>query len=166
MFAAQWNGSRWAVQVLPRPAGNSFLLLAVSCWQPGQCAATGGAFNGNGQPGTSVVERQAGAGWALQQDAAPAHTTLYGVSCPSAQSCTAVGGDTPTWPPPSPGAIVAEQWDGTTWALQATPAPPRTHGFRPPVVRVDGFEPASGQLPDNARLPGARHPGQKNPLHT
>ena len=128
LFAAHWNGTGWAAQVLPHPAGTYFLLLAVSCWQPGRCAAVGGAFNGNGRPATSVVERQTGTSWALQQDAAPAHTTLYGVACPSAQSCTAVGGDVLTWPPPSPGAAAAERWNGTSWARQATPGPARAYG--------------------------------------
>ena len=35
----------------------------------------------------------------------------------------------------------------------------------PPFVGVDRFEPASGQLADNARLPGPRHPGQENSPH-
>jgi len=35
----------------------------------------------------------------------------------------------------------------------------------PPVVGAGSFEPASGQLADNARLPGPRHPGQENSLH-
>ena len=47
--------------------------------------------------------------------------------------------------------------------------PPRLtavgQGLRPPVVGVDGLVPASGQRADNARLPGPRHPGQKNSLH-
>jgi hypothetical protein len=128
-FAARWTGTRWTSQVLPHPAGTYFLLLAVSCWQPGRCAAVGGSFNGStGQPETSVVERQTGTSWTLRQDAAPAHTTLYGVACPSAQSCTAVGGDVLAWPPPSPGTTVAEYWDGTSWALQAAPPPPGVYG--------------------------------------
>ena len=129
LFAERWDGTRWAVRVLPHPFGSEFLLEAVSCWQPGRCAAVGGAFNGfTGRPLTSIVERQAGTSWAIQQDAAPAHTTLSGVACQSAQSCTAVGGDVPTWPPPSPVAPVAEHWDGTRWALQAVPTPPGIYG--------------------------------------
>src|SRR5262249_60694238 len=46
LVAARWNGTRWTSQVLPHPAGNYFLLGPVSCWQPGRCAAVGGAFNG------------------------------------------------------------------------------------------------------------------------
>ena len=129
LFAARWNGTRWTSQVLPHPAGNYFLLGPVSCPQPGRCVAVGGAFNGStGRPEESIVERQTGTSWALQHDAAPAHTTLGGVACPSARSCTAVGGDVLTWPPPSPGTTVAEHWDGTRWALQAAPPPPGTYG--------------------------------------
>ena len=35
----------------------------------------------------------------------------------------------------------------------------------PPVVRVDGLVPTGDQLSNDARLPSARHPREKNPLH-
>lgn len=153
-FAARWNGTRWAAQVLPHPAGTYFLLLAVSCWQPGRCAAVGGGFDGStGQPQTPVAERQIGTSWALQQDAAPAHTTLYGVACPTAHSCTAAGGDVQTWPPPSPGATVAEHWNGTSWALQATPALPGVYGAD--MSGVSCLTPAYCTAVGNYVMPGS-----------
>ena len=39
---------------------------------------------------------------------------LQGVSCPSANACVAVGGDS--------GAAVAERWNGRTWSIQPTPS--------------------------------------------
>ncbi len=126
LLAEDWNGSRWTVEVLPHPAGSSFLLTSVSCPQPGQCTAVGGASNGT--QSASIVERSTGNEWNLQQDAAPVRTTLFGVSCPPARSCTAVGGNVSTTGMASRTAV-AEHWDGTRWALQPTPVPrPTTTG--------------------------------------
>ena len=49
-----------------------------------------------------------------------AFTSLYGVSCRSPRACAAVGGYTTGSGLAAP---VAEAWDGTAWALQATPRP-------------------------------------------
>lgn len=37
--------------------------------------------------------------------------------------------------------------------------------LNPPIVRVNGPVPAGDQLADDARLPGSRHPGEKDSLH-
>lgn len=64
----------------------------------------------------------AGGGWTLQKFPTPSGTlrsTLYGVSCPAAGSCTAVGsagtsyGSTP----------LAERWNGSTWTAQTVTLP-------------------------------------------
>ena len=154
LFAARWNGTRWTSQVLPHPAGNYFLLGPVSCWQPGRCVAVGGAFNGStGRPEESIVERQTGTSWALQHDAAPAHTTLGGVACPSARSCTAVGGDVLTWPPPSP----APPWPSTgTGPAGPSRLPPAARDVRRGTER--GLLPRSGVLHGGRVLRDARQP--------
>ena len=85
--------------------------------------AVGRAFNATGQ-GAPIVERETGTTWALQKDAAPAHTQLYGVSCPSAQACTAVGVNVPNGTPPVPTTTVAERWDGTSWPSRPSPRHP------------------------------------------
>ena len=71
----------------------------------------------------------AATGWVLQPTPAPPASALYGVSCPSATSCTAVGNYTSSAGTELP---LAEHWDGSTWTIQATPAPPGT-----PVSRLD-----------------------------
>jgi hypothetical protein len=114
-LAEHWNGSRWTIQTMPRPAGNNITLAGVSCTWRARCTAVGYTSNGALQE-TAVVERWDGTRWAIQKDAAPAQTMLSAVSCPSVQSCTAVGGDR------SPTAV-AEHWDGTSWTLQPTPQP-------------------------------------------
>jgi hypothetical protein len=125
LFAERWNGSRWASQTVPNPAGTSFLLNSVSCIRPEHCTAVGGAFNGT-QYEASIVARANGSTWVLQKDATPAATMLFGVSCPTATACTAVGENTGFV------AGVAEHWDGTSWALQHLPVPqPHTQGAEP-----------------------------------
>jgi hypothetical protein len=117
-LAEHWNGSRWTIQTMPRPAGDNITLTGVSCTWRARCTAVGYTSNGALQE-TAVVERWDGTRWTIQKDAAPAQTMLSAVSCPSAQSCTAVGGDR------SPTAV-AEHWDGTGWTLQPTPQPRST----------------------------------------
>jgi hypothetical protein len=65
----------------------------------------------------------ASTGWAIQATPNPsgsAGTYLAGVSCPSAASCTAAG-----FYVDSSGIqqTVAENWNGSTWAIQAAPSP-------------------------------------------
>ena len=85
-------------------------------------------FADNGtQVKASIVARTNGSTWTLQKDAAPAGTELYGVSCPSATTCTAVGANAANAAFFNTG--VAEHWNGTNWTLQATPVPQtNTHG--------------------------------------
>jgi hypothetical protein len=120
LFAEHWNGTGWTFQTVPTPAGTSFLLNSVSCWWPEHCIAVGFASNGT-QLKASIVARTNGPTWTLQKDAAPAGTELYGVSCTSVQSCTAVGANATNAAFFHTG--LAEYWNGTRWALQATPVP-------------------------------------------
>jgi len=69
----------------------------------------------------TLAERWNGASWTVQGTQNPAGSTsaiLQGVSCPSATSCMAVGrffdSATNRW------TRLAEQWNGTNWALKAT----------------------------------------------
>ena len=81
--------------------------------------------NGKGQTvGTAL--RWNGAAWALQAPANP-HTTpfvvvtLSAVSCPATASCSTVGYNVFG----SEGATraLAQGWNGTSWAIEPTPAP-------------------------------------------
>jgi hypothetical protein len=70
-----------------------------------------------------VPGASASTGWTVQPTPTPPHGVdgqLLAVSCPSATSCTAVGGYTGLSGP----VTLAEHWDGSTWAVQATPNPP------------------------------------------
>ena len=64
----------------------------MSCSSPGACTAVGVFDN---LPGTgTLVERWNGTSWSIQASANPAGaftSVLFGVSCPAATFCVAVG---------------------------------------------------------------------------
>ena len=70
----------------------------------------------------STALAHASGAWALQSTPNPVikRGQLAGVSCPSSTVCTAVGSDRKTT-----GVLVplAERWNGSSWAVQALPAP-------------------------------------------
>jgi hypothetical protein len=93
---------------------------AVSCTAANQCTAVGNGARTHGI--TSVLaERWNGTKWVIQKSSNPQNSEfsdLFGVSCSSATTCTAVGQS-------YSGSIVAtlaETWtSGSPWMVQATP---------------------------------------------
>jgi hypothetical protein len=71
----------------------------------------------------TLAERWNGRSWTVQATPDPAgagYSQLNGVSCPSATDCTAVGyyyNESSVFFP------LAEQWNGRSWAIRATPKP-------------------------------------------
>jgi len=64
--------------------------------------------------------------WAIQATPNPGSATgpaLLGVSCPSANSCFAVGTDTNSNLNDQVTQMLAEHWNGSSWAIQAAPVP-------------------------------------------
>jgi len=115
-----WNGSVWtisnAVPVPPnaQPIGG---LAGVSCSSAAACTAVGS------NPGLTVAEAWDGTSWIIQSTPnvpppTAAGNWLDGVSCGSPTVCAAVGG----WSAYHEGGLLAEVWDGVSWALQ-TPGP-------------------------------------------
>jgi hypothetical protein len=129
-LAERWNGKAWAIQPTPNPPPNPHPayneLTGVSCSSPTACTAIGWYFTGQGIDQDALAEQWNGTTWALQPIPDPARavvTTPDGVSCPTTSDCTAVGSYetashccTADW-------TLAEHWNGTSWALQATPRP-------------------------------------------
>jgi hypothetical protein len=118
-LAERWNGSSWAIQPTPNPAGaQSFSFLGgVSCVTPGACEAVGASDVG------VFAERWNGTSWSVQAVPSPAgaqQTELFSVSC-AASSCEAVG-----IYQDSSGAFVplGEGWNGASWQAQPVPNPP------------------------------------------
>jgi hypothetical protein len=124
-LAEYWNGTVWAVQATPNPAGStdSYQLNGVSCASATSCTAVGQGANDNTDIPEPLAEYWNGSTWAIQPTPNPSPadgSSLEGVSCTSATSCTAAGGYSPSF---STGATLAEYWNGSTWTVQTTPNP-------------------------------------------
>jgi hypothetical protein len=122
-LAEHWNGSTWKTQTVPNPsdaaAGSD--LDGISCTSVTSCTAVGYRLinSGTQQP---LAERWNGSTWTIQATPVPAdadESNLDAVSCASATSCTAVG----VFSGPSYLALLAEHWNGSTWAIQDAPNP-------------------------------------------
>jgi len=111
-----WNGRKWAVQHVPRPAGVSLSglrLLGVSCTSARACTVVGSSIKGR-SAARPLAERWNGRKWVIQHVVSAPDAILMGVTCTSARACTAVGSA-------ATGAL-AEHWNGTRWAIQPNPA--------------------------------------------
>jgi hypothetical protein len=131
-LAERWNGRKWAVQPMPRVKNGALsggVLYGVSCSSAKACTAVGSYGEGAGW--STLAERWNGRKWAIQSTPSPVTGTdgseLLGVSCSSATSCTAVGDSNISG---SKSDTLAEHWNGTKWAIQATPKPPSGHESR------------------------------------
>jgi hypothetical protein len=132
-LAERWNGTRWAIQAVPVPAGASNSeLLAVSCTAPRSCTAVGdtgaGAAGGPRRTGSgagaggTLAERWNGSRWHVQPTPGPAGDTgsaFAALSCTSSRACAAVGSFTRASNFAS--LTLAAGWDGTRWAVRPTP---------------------------------------------
>jgi hypothetical protein len=122
-LAERWNGTNWAIQPIPSPAGaGDEYLDAVSCTAPTACAAVGQYHNSSGVLAT-LAERWNGTNWAIQPALNPAgarDSYLEAVSCTTPTACTAVG---QYYNSSGVLATLAERWNGTNWAIQPTPNP-------------------------------------------
>jgi hypothetical protein len=122
VLAEVWNGATWKIQKTPTPtvSGESGgVLSSVSCGSVSACAAVGysGVLN------QSFSEVRDGSTWTIQPIPNPEElgaSDLYGVSCTSSISCTAVGTFLDT---SFVYTTLAEVWDGTAWTVQVTPNP-------------------------------------------
>lgn len=122
----RWNGTVWSRQAVPRPAGvYSTGLVSVSCSSTRFCMAVGtsntviGGFSAR----LPLVERWNGSAWSIVSAPVVTPTAsnggggyddeLDGVSCISANACTAVGTD---------GYFtLVERWNGVRWSIQPSP---------------------------------------------
>lgn len=97
-------------------------LSAVACSSRRACTAVGSSAKTLSTPTLTLAERWNGTRWRIQSTPTPKRTSpvLYGVSCPSARSCVAVGnafheGSRRTTP-------LIEAWNGRRWRVQVAPA--------------------------------------------
>ena len=130
-LAERWNGKEWAIQSTPNPSGASGSVLAsLSCVSGTECMAVGDYGNAAGTD-TTVDEQWNGTEWQMTT-----HNTLNpgsysnflsGVSCVSANACTAVGSYSNKVSERSSNSVtqlvLAERWNGTEWTVQSAPDP-------------------------------------------
>ena len=115
----RWNGTRWVIVPTPKPTGTGSL-NAVSCVSATSCFAVGSHTTGS--VNKTLVEQWNGTRWAIIPSPNPSGaargTILSGVSCAGPKRCSAVGSYTIG----SVGTSLAEQWNGSRWAIVAVPA--------------------------------------------
>jgi hypothetical protein len=122
-LADRWNGAKWVLLSTVNATAEIYRGFdAVSCPTASYCVAVGNDTSSTGM-NTTLSEVLRGTKWSLK---APPATRgglfrdLYGVSCQTTTDCVAVGFyDTVKQLYVS----VADQWNGATWARQATPSP-------------------------------------------
>ena len=116
------SAGEWSLTSTPNPSeAISSSLYDVSCSASNACTAVGFSQKTGGTP-TALVERWNGSSWSIQSPAVPAgakSSGLFGIACPAANDCTAVGYYQPE------GSVnfkpLAEHWNGTSWSLMTTP---------------------------------------------
>jgi hypothetical protein len=116
-FAEHWNGKAWSLTPYPPSAG----FPSVSCTSPTNCFAVGAPDPNQGEPANAVVDRWNGSNWSLEATPESNNTEdfLTSVSCPTATYCLAIGQS--YFFQTNRSAALAEQWNGTTWTIAASP---------------------------------------------
>jgi hypothetical protein len=126
----RWNGSRWTEQTVSiPPAANGGSFDAVTCIAAASCTAVG-AYTTPEFITYTLAEHWNGRTWSIVATPNPPISRaagLDGISCPTANVCSAVGGY--DYSDASGNTIshsFAERWDGTRWRLESTPEPAGT----------------------------------------
>jgi hypothetical protein len=119
-LAEMSDGSKWALQATPSPAGDAESFLnAVACTSATSCQAVGYTI---GSKTDALAEGWTGTKWVNETIPDPSgdrDNYLYGAACSSTKVCTAVGYSTKTLT--SANLTLADGWNGTSWALDTTP---------------------------------------------
>ncbi len=111
----KWNGTKWAVVHTPNSSAGE--LIGAACSGTTDCVSAG-----IGNNTLAIGQLWNGTTWARAAPKKPSGATvteLNGVSCPAGgAACESTGDFTNS----SASGALAEGWNGTAWALQATPA--------------------------------------------
>lgn len=115
-LAEHWDGTGWTVQTTPNHAGagQGTYFTGVSCPNNNACTAVG-AYRDNSGGQFPFAAKWNGTSWVATTAPNPSGATiseLNRVSCASATSCVAVGGQGPSNP-----TALAEVWNGTSWTI-------------------------------------------------
>ncbi len=120
-LAGRWTGTNWAVVATPNPSGDDPDLFSISCPSSTNCLAVGYYTSTSGSDRT-LTERWNGTKWSILSSPTPSGSDSYlnDVSCPTASYCVATGS---TYPATGPGRTLVERWNGSGWAIVASPSP-------------------------------------------
>jgi hypothetical protein len=114
-----WNGVSWSRVASPNVGSNHNDLFAVSCVSGTSCTAVGDYVN-TGKIDRTLIESWNGVSWSRlsSPNVGSNHNDLFGVSCVSDTSCTAVGAYTNTsgW-----ARTLIESWNGVSWSRVSSP---------------------------------------------
>lgn len=121
-LAQEWDGTGWATLDVPAPEGDPEVnLSAVSCPSTTSCIAVGSAATGEGAPTVTLAETWNGSTWNVVPTPSPEglDVALSDVSCPSTDTCVAVGG----YETGAGYQGLAETWNGSSWSTLTGPDP-------------------------------------------
>ncbi len=122
----RWNGKMWSVMTTPNSPGSVFNVLnGVWCASGVSCFAVG--YHATSSLDKALIEHWNGHQWAVMANPGipdTRSTALNGVTCPSTDSCFAVGYRVNR----STSATLIEHWNGHQWAVMPSPNPPTATG--------------------------------------
>jgi putative hemolysin len=124
-----WEGGSWEPLTVPRPASwNGSSLFGVSCTGTSNCMAVGYSYTLSAHIGM-LAEHWDGSTWKVVEvpDVGDQNAQLTGVSCVTADECTAVGAVMPYSSKGLP--PIVERWDGSTWNAMQLPRPGKEIAF-------------------------------------
>jgi hypothetical protein len=123
-LAERWDGTAWSTLRTANQSGSHVTdnrLLGVSCAATSACAAVGSYQSGDQT--FPLAERWNGNRWTLQSVPTPSGaftSSLTAVSCPSTDTCIAVGTSNDGHGADLP---LAAQWNGHAWSIQFVASP-------------------------------------------
>jgi RHS repeat-associated protein len=116
-----WNGTAWSIVSSPNTSSTlANYLYGVSCTSASACTAVGYSVTSGGTQQT-LIEAWNGTSWSIdtsQNTSSTLGNYLYGVSCTSATSCTAVGF---SYTSGSVQQSLIETWNGTSGSIVTGP---------------------------------------------
>jgi hypothetical protein len=122
--AQAWDGRTWRRLRPAEPGESARVLFAVSCWRASGCMAVGLYSTESAPFGAelTLAEQWNGTTWRVRKTPSPDDPAsgLSGIACPAASDCMAVGSHVNG---SDARVALAEQWNGITWRVRATPSP-------------------------------------------
>ena len=125
----RWNGHTWTQLSNPEQRLSFAELLGVSCVSRAFCAAVGSHYLSGSEFNQPLIEMWNGKAWSVVPSPrrGNAWSALFGVSCVSRTSCTAVG-DSYVGSLTGPEHTLIERWNGKSWSIVPSPNPsPNDH---------------------------------------